>query len=111
MDADDVHTTPAFQVCQRHTVGQRQTLALQTTVLLRHELPAPFPVAPEPEEAVHGRGLRGGGLAPGDDVEMTVAIEIPYGDPRSGLSQDFQPHGRSRPPAAPISEIHIRPGG
>jgi hypothetical protein len=87
VQGDDVDDTVAIQVRQCNTVRYGQPLDRQTTLLL--EVPATLPIAPEPEEAIP-RFKFTDGIAPGNDIEMPVPIEVAESQPWSGYIEDFQ---------------------
>ena len=53
-----------------------QPLGWQTAFL--HQLPAPLAIAPEPEETISGLDLAGD-IAPGNEIEVPILIEITQG--------------------------------
>src|SRR4029453_11229752 len=105
VQGNDLGHPIAIQVRQHDTLRERQPLRRQTAFL--HQLPAPLAITPEPEEAIP-RAKLASDIAPRQEIEMAIPIEISQGQPWCGHSQGFQPHRRGCPPSTAVSQVHLR---
>ncbi len=93
-----------IHIRQRDGLDYRQASAGEPA--LRNEVPAPLAIAPKPEEAVRRR-IRTRDISTGDEIEVSVSIEILHGDSCGGEFQDLQPGRRGFPPTMPVPKIDV----
>src|SRR5205807_8442397 len=105
-EGDDLEESIVVEVGEREAVDHRQPSRRQAAGL--HEAPTSPSVAPEPIETIPVADASGI-VSPGDDIDVSVSIDIPERGPGRGGVQDLQPGGRGLPASAAVSQIDAGP--